>query len=138
MEKIIQIVLEKCISIFEEEKSSSKEVDEEKYGKFPERATIELYIIKNKTKSLWVKGDSVEFWEYSSGELSSIACLREEELVRSGMYYYNRASFSFAIEEDKVRLSCVFGPRYGRGLEYDIIYTQERIQLVNEKCIWVS
>lgn len=50
--------------------------------------------------------------------------------------FYNKASFAFEIEETKVILEYVFGPRFGRGLEFTAKYENNQITLADKKHIW--
>lgn len=137
MDVIYQAVLEKCISIYEEFRNS-EELQGNIYGMFPKCVQITQFkTIHGKTK-LSNKKENIQFWKYENTELKSVEVIRDSTLfLRDGMFY-DVASFSFEIEEEKVILEYIFGPRFGRGLEFKIRHENNRILLGDEKHIWVS
>lgn len=137
MELICQAVLEKCISLYEEFRNTEG-LQENIYGVFPKCVQITQFkTIHGKTR-LSNKIENIQFWKYENTELKSVEIIRDSTLfIRDGMFY-DVASFSFEIEEEKVIIGYIFGPRFGRGLEFKIRYENNRILLCDEKHIWVS
>ncbi|MBQ3558108.1 MAG: hypothetical protein IJA07_01180 [Agathobacter sp.] len=137
MDLICQAALEKCISIYEEFRNTEG-LQESIYGVFPKCVQITQFkTILGKTK-LSNKKENIQFWKYENAELKSVEIIRDSTLfIRDGMFY-DVASFSFEIEEEKVIIEYIFGPRFGRGLEFKIEYENNHVLLGNEKHIWVS
>ncbi|MGN0245527.1 MAG: hypothetical protein ACI4DK_06155 [Lachnospiraceae bacterium] len=137
MEKICQSVLEKCIHIYEEIRGT-EDLYTEEYGKFPQCMQIEFFrTISGKTK-LSDKKESICFWKYENGKLETVPEIRDQSLfTRDGMFY-NIADFKFEIKERHILIQYVLGPRFGRGIEFEIIYKNGDIFFGNEKVIWVS
>ncbi len=135
-DEILNLALEKCISIFEENKKGTQPLDVDVYGKFPEYALFYYReVIPGKTR-LSNKDNILQAWEYSEKKLKETSNM-DIEVNKSGMYY-DVAKFHFEIESEKVKIQYVFGPRFGRCIEYSIKKDNGKISIVDEKVIWVS
>lgn len=138
IELICECALSKCISIYESSKMSVENLQDYRYGGFPQAIFIEYFkIISGKTK-LSNKREIIKVWEYKNKELEVV---EKKEVDRSpaieGMFY-KKGCFSFEIEAEKVRVQYVLGPRYGRCIEFEIKKENGKVLLCNEKILWVS
>lgn len=138
-ERLTMAVVNKCIDVFNEIRSHAKRDDASVYGRCPETAYIKQYVtVKGRTK-LSDARNTLSIWKYEKNEL----CAQKKDIlipkpVISNMYY-DRALFEFEIlDESTVSLQYCLGPKYGRGLKYDIVWENDAILLGNERTIWVS
>ena len=132
---IVEAVLEKCISIYKEIGINEEKLDENAYGRFPSVAYIEKQkTTPGKTRLSSVR-ETIEIWKYEEEKLCHD--VRVPVPIASKMYF-NRAHFVFEIIDHKLRFEYYFGPRYGRGMEFDIVETGDTVQFVNERNRWVS
>ena len=135
-DEILNLALEKCISIFEETEKDTQLLKTDVYGKFPEYALFYYKeMIPGKTR-LSNKDKILQVWKYSEKELTEIFN-EDVEVSKSGMYY-DVAKFYFEIESEKVKIQYVFGPRFGRGIEYSVKSENGKLFIGDEKVIWVS
>lgn len=133
----ISCVVEKCISVYEEYKKLSETVSGNRLGKFPEYVVIrQIKTIPGKTK-LSNKREVISIWKYENSILQLLENDINIELVRDGMYY-DVAQFWFEIEGDNVKMSYTFGPRFGRGIHYDLLKDDLGWTVYNEKNLWTS
>lgn len=132
---VVEAVLEKCISIYKEIGKNEEKLDEKAYGRFPSVAYIEQQkTIPGKTRLSSVR-ETIEIWKYEGEKLYHD--VRVPVPIVSKMYF-DRAHFVFEIMDHKLRFEYYFGPRYGRGMEFDIVETGDTVQFVNERHRWVS
>lgn len=137
MDQICKIALEQCILIYENARGAEK-LQGDVYGTFPQSAQItQVKTIFGKTK-LSDKKEKIQFWKYENKELVKVETIKDREhFLRDGMFY-NVASIDFEIMGEKIRIVYVFGPRFGRCVEFEIKYENGIIFLGEEKHIWVS
>lgn len=143
MWKCAELVLKECIRIFTENKKSNYE--EFNMGEFPQSAIVVYntegtedgngYDNLDTIEEVWeIKGDS---YEVRGINYTGIPRLRNPI---SGAYY-PRAEFYFNIDmvKKEVYLTYIFGPRYGRGLKYQIQTDEEECEIMalfNPKDLW--
>jgi len=61
------------------------------------------------------------------------------EQVRNGMYYsHGFGEFSIHDNGEIVRVGWQVGPLFGRGYEFSIVQHDDKIELTNQKDLWVS
>lgn len=137
IEQVCQIVIEKCIDIFERVRNVEP-TEGNNYGKPPKCAQITYFkTIPGKTK-LSNKRENIQYWKYQNEELKSVNSIKDRSMfVRDGMYY-DIASFDFEIKVDSVILIYTMGPRFGRCIEYKIKDENGKVQLDNGEIKWVS
>lgn len=132
---VVEAVVEKCIAIYKEIGKVEEKPDEKVYGRFPRSAYIEQQkTIPGKTKLSSVR-ETINIWKYEEEKL--FHDVRVPVPIISKMYF-DRAHFVFEIMEHKIRFEYYFGPRYGRGMEFDIVRADDTVRLANERHIWVS
>ena len=137
IEQVCQIVIEKCIDIFERVRNVES-TEGNNYGKPPKCAQITYFnTISGKTK-LSNKREHIQYWKYENEELQSVNSIKDRSMfVRDGMYY-DIASFDFEIKVDSVILIYTMGPRFGRCIEYKIKDENGKVKLDNGEILWVS
>lgn len=79
-------------------------------------------------------------WLYENGSLKETDMKREiDKEQRNGMYYLE-AAFEFSIDMDnrQVYLNICCGPRYARGIKFELGKNGNSVCLCNDKVLWVS
>lgn len=134
---LIEVLLSKCIEKYEEAISGVS--NDEFYGIVPKLLVVEYMKAVRKTEHFYSK-TYVMGWEYHLGdEIVERHNKDEGDNPIYGMYFSRaRASFYYDLERRKAFVDIHMGPRYGRGYVYDIESKDEKIELANEKLVWVS
>lgn len=132
-----ELMLGVCIKQFCEILEADIEYD--KYGKPP----VVLWITYGKDSiqhGMFRIKEVFEKWKYSEEHLESVECVFEPGRKDiSGMFFSEaEASLGFDELEEKAYINMIFGPRFGRGYEYDIVCQDGTYDIVNEKVMWVS
>lgn len=136
---IIDLVIQKCIELFEREQKNDFSQSGINCGKPPKTAII-TYGLGEMKKVGYLITDIQKKWLYENG------CLKETDLKRkinpakrNGMYY-SEASFDFAFDTDNhwVYLNLCYGPKYGRGIWFELKQEGNILSLCNDKILWVS
>ncbi|MDE6761081.1 MAG: hypothetical protein K2J90_10455 [Lachnospiraceae bacterium] len=138
--EIIDLVIQKCIELFELEQQKVDFLPNGiNYGKPPKTAII-AYGLGEMKKIGYQITDIQKKWLYENGCLEETDMTRERNLEqRSGMYY-SEAYFDFSFDTDNywVYLNISFGPRYARGVRFELMQEENTISLCNDKVLWVS
>lgn len=134
---LIEVSLSKCIEKYKEAISGVS--DDDFYGIVPKLLVVEYMKAVRKTEHFYSK-TYVMSWDYHFGkEIKERLSKDEDDNPTIGMYFSRaRASFYYDLERRKAFVDIHMGPRYGRGFVYDIECKDEKIELVNEKLVWVS
>lgn len=133
---IIDLMIQKCIELFELEQQKAFPQDGINYGKPPQTAIIEY--------GLGEIGDQItdvqKKWLYKNGCLEETDMEREVNLEQRNGMYYSEAYFGFFIDMDNhlVYLNICYGPRYGRGIQFELKQEETIVYLYNDKVLWVS
>lgn len=136
---IIGSVLKKCIELLEQEQKADFPKDGINYGKPPKTALI-AYGIGKMGKAGCRITDIQKKWLYENGSLKETDMKREiDKEQRNGMYYWE-AAFEFSIDMDnrQVYLNICYGPRYARGIKFELGKNGNAVCLCNDKVLWVS
>ena len=135
---IIDLMLQKCIELFEQEKQKA-DYDIKKYGEPPKTAII-IYGLGEMTEGGYLITGIRQKWIYENGCLKETDMKREVQLEpRSGMYYLEaRFEFSFDADKDEAHLNIGYGPRYARGIRFELVQEENQVLLCNDKVLWVS
>ena len=136
---IMDLVIQKCIELFEQEQNADFPKDGINYGKPPKTLLIAYGIGKMGKVGCRIT-DVQKKWLYENG------CLKETDIQRTinkeqrnGMYYLE-ASFEFSVDTDnrQVYLNICYGPRYARGIRFELGQKDNTVCLCNDKILWVS
>ena len=136
---IIDLLIQKCIELFEQEQKTDFPKDGINYGKPPQTAII-AYGLGEMKKVGYLITDIQKKWLYENGCLKETDLKREINLEQRNGMYYSEASFGFSFDTDNhwVYLNICYGPRYGRGIRFELKQEGNTLSLCNEKILWVS
>lgn len=136
---IVNLVLQKCIELFEQEQKADFPQDGINYGTPPKAALIAYGLGKMKKVAYQIT-DIQRKWSYEYGCLKETDIRREIDRKQRNGIYYLEASFEFALDTDNhwVYLNIYYGPRYARGIKFELEQEENRVVLCNEKVLWVS
>lgn len=140
---IIELSMDKCISIYEEMRTEIQKADEsgQIYGSVPK-----TLIIKYGTGCL-KKADFIltDIWNvccYCDGKLKVAEEMREPMRKPVSGMFFAEASAEFMIDTEKqyVYLNYYFGPRYARGIRYTYTWAEPEgtVAFCREELLWVS
>lgn len=145
-EQVIQLVLEECKKAYNREKELALQC-EVKY--FPQELTV-IYRnslqaeIKNISK---IKINTIEMmWTYQDGEYKSVGIplcgLSRRRFKDEGRYYIKpEIQFNINLENRRVLLMEIFGPKEIRCLAYDLLLSDietDQYILSQEQILWIS
>ncbi len=144
MWKCVELALQECLRIFAESKRDNDKTFN--MGEFPQSAIVVYNTEGTEDGSGYDNIDTIEeVWEIS-GDKYKVRGIDYTGIPRvrtpiSGAYY-PRGEFYFNIDmiKKEMYLSYIFGPRYGRGLKYQIQIDEEKceiVALINSKDLWV-
>lgn len=136
---IIDLVIHKCIELFEQEQTADFPKDGINYGT-PPKAVLIAYGLGKMKKAVYQITDIRKKWVYQNGCLEETDIRRDiDREQRRGMYYLE-ASFEFALDtgDQGVYLNIYYGPRYARGMKFELEQKENRVFLCNDKVLWVS
>lgn len=140
MDHVVQLSVDKCISIYEEMSAEIHRIDEDGriYGTLPG-----ALLIKHGEGSLKKAGfiltDIWKAWCYCGGELAETEKLREPIREPISGMFYAEASAEFMTDGDQyVYLSCYFGPRCARGIRYTLEGQGDMSRFCREEILWAS
>ena len=141
--KIEDLVIEKCIEIFENERKNRAENPSSgiraDYA-VPPRAMLIQYGKGTMEKAELRLTVTEKAWYYSDGMLSETDLAREWAIKPKPGMYHAEALAEFAVEEEtqRVWLNYYFGPRYARGVSFSVEQRGDSVKLCDEKLHWVS
>ena len=141
-EQARKLLLDKCISFFEEMRNKETSVlVAEKYGIVPRVAIIKYCDNCEDEINDYINAETDTTWKWEDGIVTVIANSREhEENPVSGIYYHEAGFWiSWNSKCEKAFLIYFMGPRYGRAISYSLEFvSNENMSLINEKHLWVS
>ncbi len=143
MWKITELVLNECIRIFKENRTSNVDSN---MGEFPKSAIVVFNTAGTEDGTGYDNIDTIEeVWEivddkYTVKETcgSGIPCLRSP--ISGAFYPMGEFYFNVNMIEKEVYLCYILGPRYGRGFKYQLQTDEEKGKnraLTNPRLLWV-
>lgn len=144
MWKCAELALQECLRIFAENKRDNDKAFN--MGGFPQSAIVVYNTEGTEDGSGYDNIDTIEEVWKINGDKYKVRGIDFTGIPRlrtpiSGAYY-PRGEFYFNIDmiKKEIYLSYIFGPRYGRGLKYQIQTDEEKceiVALINPKDLWV-
>lgn len=136
---IINLMIDKCIELFEQEQKAEFPKDGINYGNPPKRALI-AYGVGGKKMIAYQIMDIQKKWLYENGYLKVTDVKRIVDRNQKNGMYYSEASFEFTFDTKKgaAYLNICYGPRYARGIRFELEQKENKAILSNEKVLWIS
>lgn len=139
LEELVLLLLDKCKKIYLELLDADSR-DQIGYENFPKYAIITYCGGKSK---LLITENALKTWKFENGNLTEIPdnSLKPSFTPANGKCgYFSEAAFAFSINKTskKASLSYLIAPRYGCGLEYDVVENQNKIAIENQKMKWMA
>lgn len=139
MEELILLLLNECKRIYLEllDSDSQKPIG---HGVFPKCAIITY--CEGKSEFL-ITETALRTWKFENGTLmeNSDNALKPSFTPSDGKSgYFSEAAFSFSVNtaNKKVYISYLLAPRYGCGLEYDLVENEGRFTIENPGMKWMA
>lgn len=139
---IIRLVLNKCVSLYDEMVAEMYQTDETGriYGMVP-KVLIIKYGPGSREKDDFILSDIWNTWCYYDGKLEDSENKRREWVKKSisGRFYAEAlAEFMIDGEMGHVYLNYYFGPRWAKGIHYILEECDGGIRFAQEETLWVS
>ncbi len=143
MWRIAALVLDECVKIFRENEITNHSSN---MGEFPKSAIVVFNTEGTEDGEGYDNYDTIEeIWEIVDGKYTvkgiSIGGIPRAHNPVSGVYYpVGEFYFNADIPEKEVYLSYIFGPRFGKGIKYQIQMDEETGEfqaLVKPQLLWV-
>lgn len=140
--KVVHALLEECIKVFEELRKSFQ-ADGINYRTFPVVAVV-VYKKGKITKfgRCYKKGKTEGVWRIEDGKytVQPLSDMAVHEPISNVFFKEGDFDICFDLDKKEAYLSYQFGPRFGRGLSYELVVDdlKENIECKNPKVIWVS
>ena len=137
-----KVMISNCIEHFKTLNGERDSFDDaERFGQIPNVLIIE-YCDAIKRTEHYYKLIPKKRWKYENSTVTEMALeneLEKEDIPPIGIFYnVASARIYWDMDNKKVFLDIIFGPRFARGFSYDIHIDGENIYLENEKIEWVS
>ena len=141
-EQARKLLLDKCISIFEElSNKESKELDEKKCGTMPQIAIIKYFDNCGSYIGDYFRTKPDTTWELGHGIVDIVSNSREHKQNPISGRYFCEASFfiSWNSECEKAFLIYHMGPRYAVAWSYSLEEDSDgQAILANQEFLWMS
>lgn len=136
---IIDLMIKKCIDLFEQEQKKDFPKNGRDYGKPPKTAII-TYGLGEMKKEEYLITDIQKKWLYENGCLEETDIKREIDFEQRNGMYYSEARFEFYFDPDihLIYLDIYYGPRYASGIQFELKQEENTLSLCNDKVLWVS
>lgn len=137
--ELIDLMIRKCIELFEQERRHDFPQNSISLGEPPKTAIIAYGFGEMKAMGYLIT-DIQKKWLYENGHLQETDIKREIDIEQRNGMYYLEARFDFAFDTDNhlAYLNVGYGPRYARGIRFELAQKEDGIFLCNEKILWVS
>lgn len=131
-------LLKICIDHFQEVYDDAMKQENQGYYGTPPECMIISFGLSQKNDYWKPIAKKKAVFRYSSQGLQSVSLDTVPDYTENGMYHKEAYAELSYQENGNAFMMIQFGKRYARCYRYDIIKSEENIQLINEKLIWVS
>ncbi len=136
---LIKLILEEYQKVFLEIGNHEIEKNGTRYGIPPKSIVVKYHDVFNTDE--FKIGSILSVWRVFYDRIDYLCDLDTEPIKdpKDGMYFNEGLGyFSFNEMNNEIQFEWYVGPRYGRGFVYKIIDIEGKIEVIQDRLIWVS